>query len=70
MFKKPLDSDAIARNVHDWLRAKGVLDEDHDYPFAAAPEQYRSELVAAVEGRFRREAPKPRAGAWAGAGAR
>lgn len=58
MFKKPFDSDTIARNVHDWLRAKDILDEDHDLPYATTPAQYRSELVAAVEGRFSKELPE------------
>ena len=58
MFKKPFDSEEIARNVHDWLRAKDILDDDHDLPFATAPAQYRHELIEAVEGKFRKEVPE------------
>lgn len=62
MFKKRLDSEEIARNVHDWLRAEGVLDEDHDLPFAATPAQYRAKLEDVVSGAFRKRAaaaPEP-----------
>ena len=55
MFKKPLDSDEIARNVHDWLRSKGVLDADHDLPYGATPTHYQDELERAVTGKFRKE---------------